>query len=63
MANKYVYITKAYTFKENSESETLNLAESALNKQLFLTKKTFEENGFTDIDLTQVKITIEIEKI
>lgn len=53
----------AWTFKENVENEFHNLAESALNKLLFLSKQEFIDNGVSDEELSQVKITINIERI
>lgn len=63
MATKHIFQTSLYTFNENVESGTLNLAELALNKLLFLNKEDYLNNNINESDISQVKITIQVEKL
>jgi len=63
MSNKAFFQVNAWTFKSNMENDSLNLAESALNKLLFLTKQDFLDNEISESELVNVKITIQVEKI
>lgn len=62
MSKKSVFELEAWTFKENLENDSLNIAETALNHLLFRNKEDYTDNNINEQDLAKVKIKIVVEK-
>lgn len=63
MTRKAMYEMDAWTFKDNLENIHVNIAESAINPLLFRPKSEYIDNGITEDELANIKITVIVETI
>lgn len=63
MSKKAVFEFEAWTFKENVENDSLNVAEVAVNHALFREKQDYLNSNIDEHDLARVKIKVVVERI